>query len=239
MTKVDTNWPKLTKVCQSSPKFTQIDPRVPKLTDNDPSWHKLTQIDPSWPKITQNYPKWQKLTKNYPTWLKLTKVGSKLTQVTQKLTEVDPSWLRLTQNDPSFQAFRPHPHCIQTASRLHQDHIQTKLAKTMYQPELRRRKGQCLHRVWRSIIPHLHLFSISSVPKKSSVLCGISSFAGAVLPPYQMVSFCVNLHKIWYLRNSNSGHQNTLAFKQPLKPRKTGLGNHIRPLESVFLAIST
>ena len=59
----------------------------------------------------------------------------------------------------------------------------------MFQAE---RKGQCLPDVLRLINDYplfWNLFSLSSVPKKSCVLCGTNFFPGAVLPPSQMVLF--------------------------------------------------
>ena len=70
-------------------------------------------------------------------------------------------------------ASRPHPDHIQTASRLHLCH--TNFAKTILQPERRRREGQRLPDVWRSIIPYFRIFSVFLVVLNSLVFCVVST----------------------------------------------------------------
>ena len=153
------------------------------------SWRNWT----AWPKLSQNDTSWPKLTQGDP---------SRVDPKRCKLTQVD---LILTLSRSHSDLSTQYPDHIYIISRLHPD--QTNLAKnnaTVRLPQAQRPN------IWRFIILPLYLFSLSSVPKKPCVLCGINCFAGAVLPPSQMVLFEYHL-KI----NPKSNNSNVFSTDRP------------------------
>ena len=102
-----------------------------------------------------------------------------------KLAPVDP----INPNWPKLIASISHADCIQNTSRLHPDCIQ--MASRLHPDRTNSAKQKDVTDVWtmfawRYALDYaliLHLFSLSCVPKKSCVLCGISCPVGAMLPP--------------------------------------------------------
>merc|ERR1712181_55031 len=97
-------------------------------------------------------------------------MGTQVHPSTPKYTQVHPSTPKLTQVYPS----RPRrPKLTQVdPSRPKLTYLyQTKSAKTILQPERRRREGQCLPDVLRSIIPCFGIFSFFSAFLDSFVFC--------------------------------------------------------------------
>ena len=82
------------------------------------------------------------------------------------------------------------PGYIQAIYRLHPSYTQhtSGMIHATFRPKLRRRKGLHLPDVRRPTIPFC-IFFVFLRFLKSLVLCDISCFAGAVLPPSQMVLF--------------------------------------------------
>ena len=89
---------------------------------------------------------------------------------------------------------RVDPGQIQAISRLLPSYTQhtSGMIHATFRPKLRRRKGLHLPDVRRPTIPFC-IFFVFLRFLKSLVLCDISCFAGAVLPPSQMVLFASNL----------------------------------------------
>ena len=82
------------------------------------------------------------------------------------------------------------PGYIQAIYRLHPSYTQhtSGMIHATFRPERRRREGLYLPDVRRPTIPFC-IFFVFLVFLKSLVLCDISCFAGAVLPPSQMALF--------------------------------------------------
>ena len=114
-------------------------------------------------------------------------------------------------------ASRPHPDHIQTASRLHLCH--TNFAKTILQPERRRREGQRLPDVWRSIIPYFRIFSVFLVVLNSLVFCVVST----------VLRVRCYLHLRWHYLTSSHCCSLILFPHEPLL-YKDSKGNHASPL---------